>query len=164
MQRPPKAKIAIHRADGTEEAVNVFIVHERRENIIRRAVNNTFPHAVTLNDMLKMRLGVGPDNVTVGDVGPNNVTVSYVGPDNVSVGDVGPDNVTVCNLDVINSDSDDNDSTEPSEPAQHDLGPPVQQQCTRTTMRSYPGKHVAAARAPGASFMTEETLQRVHAG
>jgi hypothetical protein len=54
--RPPRAKIAIHRADGTEEAVNLFIIHERREDVIR------------------------PNNVTVGDVGPDNITVSNVGP------------------------------------------------------------------------------------
>jgi hypothetical protein len=54
--RPPRAKIAIHRADGTEEAVNLFIIHERREDVIR------------------------PNNVTVGDVGPDNITVSDVGP------------------------------------------------------------------------------------
>jgi hypothetical protein len=116
--RPPRAKIAIHRADGTEEAVNVFIVHERREDVIRRAVNDTFPHAITLNDMLKTRLGVSPDNVTVGD------------------------------LDVIDSDSD-NVSTEPPEPAHDDLGPSVKRQRTRTTLRSYPGKHVAAVCTAG---------------
>ena len=45
--------VRIHRADGAEEPVNVHIIHERRQDLLRCAVEQSFPHAVTVDDLLK---------------------------------------------------------------------------------------------------------------
>jgi hypothetical protein len=122
---PPKAKVQIHRADGTEESVNIFIVHERRKDVIRHAVEQTFPNAVTLDDLRRSTLGIPP------------------GTDPVIFNEESDDSDSDDDNNIASSVHTETSASSNSTSASTD-GPPAKKARNRTTMRSYPGKNVAA--------------------
>jgi hypothetical protein len=119
---PSKAKVQIHRADGTKESVNVFIVHERRKDVISHAVEQTFPNAVTLDDLCKSTLCFPP------------------GSDPAIFGKEPDDS----DDDDIASSAHTEGPTSNSSTSTLTNGPPAKKARNRTPMLSYPGKNVAA--------------------